>query len=109
MTRALRIEFEGALYHVLSRGNERKRIFFDDEGRQSFLKVLEEYSKRFDIEVLCLCSYGQPLPFIGKNKQKAYREKVQNYSKRVSIMKTRLLEDAKTKKIISKTKSRIKM
>ena len=51
MTRALRIEFEGALYHVLSRGNERKRIFFDDEGRQSFLKVLEEYAKRFDIEV----------------------------------------------------------
>jgi len=28
MTRPLRIEFEGAFYHVTSRGNERKKIFF---------------------------------------------------------------------------------
>jgi len=28
MARSLRIEFEGALYHVTARGNERKRIFF---------------------------------------------------------------------------------
>ena len=50
MTRALRIEYEGAIYHVLSRGNERKRIFSDDKDRQYFLNLLEEYSKRFDIE-----------------------------------------------------------
>ena len=30
MGRAWRIEYEGGLYHVLSRGNERKDIFRDD-------------------------------------------------------------------------------
>ncbi len=33
MARPLRIEFCGALYHVMSRGNERRRIVKDDEDR----------------------------------------------------------------------------
>ena len=33
MARSLRIEFEGALYHVTSRGNERRRIVRDDADR----------------------------------------------------------------------------
>jgi putative transposase len=28
MARPLRIEYEGAFYHVTARGNERKRVFF---------------------------------------------------------------------------------
>ena len=35
MARAWRIEYAGALYHVLSRGNEGRAIFVDD--RQAFL------------------------------------------------------------------------
>ena len=36
MARPLRIEYAGALYHVTSRGNERRRIFLDehDYGRR---------------------------------------------------------------------------
>jgi len=30
MARPVRIEFEGAFYHIASRGNLRDRIFFDD-------------------------------------------------------------------------------
>ena len=37
MGRAWRIEGEGGLYHVLSRGNERNDIFRDDHDRQTFL------------------------------------------------------------------------
>jgi REP element-mobilizing transposase RayT len=33
MARPLRIEFEGAWYHVMSRGNERRRIVRDDDDR----------------------------------------------------------------------------
>jgi hypothetical protein len=40
MARAWRIEYEGALYHVLSRGNQRQAIFADDEDRQVFLTTL---------------------------------------------------------------------
>ena len=30
MARPLRIEFKGALHHILSRGNEQRSIFFGD-------------------------------------------------------------------------------
>ena len=40
MARPLRIAYEGAVYHVTSRGNERKRIFRDDEDRKVFLEVV---------------------------------------------------------------------
>ena len=37
MARPWRIEYEGAFYHVMSRGNERRPIFLDDEDRSTFL------------------------------------------------------------------------
>jgi len=42
MARSIRIEFPGAFYHVLARGNRRDAIFLDDEDRRYFLKVLSE-------------------------------------------------------------------
>jgi hypothetical protein len=40
MARALRIEFKGALYHILSRGNERRDIFFgDDDYKESDVEL----------------------------------------------------------------------
>lgn len=36
MARAWRIEYEGALYHVLSRVDERQAVFLDDEDRGRF-------------------------------------------------------------------------
>jgi len=47
MARPLRIEFEGALYHITSRGNAREKIFLDDEDRSDFLATLGETVKRF--------------------------------------------------------------
>ena len=39
MARPLRIEFEGALYHITSRGNERKDIF---QGRYKAIVIDKE-------------------------------------------------------------------
>jgi len=47
MARPLRIEFDGALYHVTSRGNERKAIFKDDSDREMFLGTVAEVTERF--------------------------------------------------------------
>ncbi len=41
MARPLRIEFPGALYHVISRGNERRHIVRDDADRQRRLEWLQ--------------------------------------------------------------------
>ena len=50
MARAWRIEFEGALYHVLSRGNQRQAIFIEDDDRRLFLNSLSEMADRFEVE-----------------------------------------------------------
>ena len=42
MPRPKRIHYEGAIYHVTSRGNERKKIVQDDADREMFLRVLAE-------------------------------------------------------------------
>ena len=39
MTRPLRLEFAGALYHVTARGDRREPIYEDDEDRSSFLDI----------------------------------------------------------------------
>ena len=40
MSRPLRLEFSGALYHVNSRGNEKKQIFVDDVDFKIFLSLM---------------------------------------------------------------------
>lgn len=51
MARALRIEFEGAIYHLLARGNARQRIFGSDQDRIRFLGLLAQSAERFDVAV----------------------------------------------------------
>jgi hypothetical protein len=50
MARAWSIEFEGALYHVVSRGNDRLDIFFNDDDRRLFLDTMGEMAQRFEME-----------------------------------------------------------
>ena len=42
MARKARVEFEGAVYHVLDRGDRREAIFRDDADRALFLATLGE-------------------------------------------------------------------
>jgi REP element-mobilizing transposase RayT len=49
MGRPIRIEYPAALYHITSRGNERKNIFLKDEDRVKFLQILEDYHDRYGI------------------------------------------------------------
>jgi len=51
LARPWRIQHGGAYYHVLSRGNEGRDIFFDDVDRKLFLKTLGEASDRFNVDV----------------------------------------------------------
>jgi REP element-mobilizing transposase RayT len=51
MARQWRIEYEGAFYHVLSRGIEQRDIFYDDADRHNFLDILGRMSERFDIDM----------------------------------------------------------
>jgi REP element-mobilizing transposase RayT len=56
MSRPLRLEFAGALYHVTARGNAREDIFRDDEDRTAFLELLgrEITQQRWRLYAYCL-------------------------------------------------------
>jgi putative transposase len=47
MARSLRVEAPGTIYHITSRGNERRDIFHDDVDRRAFLLLLGVAIKRF--------------------------------------------------------------
>jgi REP-associated tyrosine transposase len=50
MSRPIRIEFGGALYHVTSRGDRGEAIYEDDTDREQFLSELGEVVQRFNSE-----------------------------------------------------------
>jgi REP element-mobilizing transposase RayT len=51
MARPWRIEFKGALYHILSRGNQGQDIFLGDADRHLFLNTIGEMADRYDIGI----------------------------------------------------------
>jgi putative transposase len=51
MARKPRVEFEGAFYHVIVRGNQRQKIFRDDRDRLYYLERLEHYRRRYRFTV----------------------------------------------------------
>lgn len=48
MARKPRVQFPGAFYHVLVRGNRREDIFFDDTDREEYLRRLRKARRRFN-------------------------------------------------------------
>ena len=58
MSRPLRIEFAGALYHVTSRGDGQEDIYLDDADRKNYLEVLSDVCDRFNwvVHAYCLMS-----------------------------------------------------
>jgi len=58
MARSWRIEFEGALYHVLSRGNAQQDIYYSDKDRHLFLRTVGEMSERFEVDVFAYALMG---------------------------------------------------
>lgn len=55
MARPIRVEFEGAVYHVTARGNERRRIFRSDEDRTLFLETLKQMTEQLGVVLHAYC------------------------------------------------------
>jgi REP element-mobilizing transposase RayT len=51
MPRKPRIEFEGAFYHVITRGNQRQKIFKSPEDYQKYLQLLTIYKNRYHCSI----------------------------------------------------------
>jgi len=55
MARKLRIEYPGAIYHVMNRGDHREAIFQDDLDRQRFLETLAQTCAKTDWQIHAWC------------------------------------------------------
>src|SRR3989454_2896165 len=55
MAPKLRLEYPGAIYHLMTRGDRREAIFRDDYDRQRFLETLAEACAKTDWQVHAYC------------------------------------------------------
>ena len=55
MARPLRIEFPGAFYHVMNRGNEGKNIFKSKRDREKFLEYVGKAVERYELKIHTYC------------------------------------------------------
>jgi REP element-mobilizing transposase RayT len=53
MARQLRIEYQGAFYHVISRGERSENIFNGDSDRLKFLEKIGEAVVKFNLKIHC--------------------------------------------------------
>jgi putative transposase len=55
MARALRIQEEGAVYHVMSRGNLKQDIFANENDMAYFIKILRKGAEKYKIHIFAYC------------------------------------------------------
>src|SRR5438876_7186334 len=55
MPRTLRVQYPGAIYHVMNRGDRREDIFVNDVDRQDFIKTLAEACLKTGWQVHAYC------------------------------------------------------
>ena len=58
MPRQLRLEYPGAIYHVMNRGDCREDIFKDDQDRERFLSTLAQACRKTEWQVHAWCLMG---------------------------------------------------
>lgn len=58
MPRPLRLEYEGAWYHVMNRGANHQLIYLNDEQKIIFLSLLECMAKKILYRSTCILSNG---------------------------------------------------
>lgn len=58
MARRHRIEYEGAFYHVVTRGNQKQKVFRDTHDFQKYLTLLGSYKQRYHFRLYAYVLMG---------------------------------------------------
>ena len=64
MARQLRVQYPGAIYHVMNRGDRRELIFKDETDRNRFLETLGEACAKTGWEVHAYCLMANPFHLV---------------------------------------------
>ena len=55
MPRIARVCAVGYPHHITQRGNNKEKVFFDDEDRRLYLDILQRYKNKYGIKILAYC------------------------------------------------------
>ena len=55
MARRPRVFAPGLLYHVIARGNQRRKTFLSDDDYRAYLERLENYRAKFRVRIYAYC------------------------------------------------------
>ena len=55
MARIARIVVPGFPHHIIQRGNRRQKVFFNEGDYKEYLRLLNNYSLRFKVDILAYC------------------------------------------------------
>lgn len=66
MARRPREDVEGCLFHVISRGNNRQKIFLDKEDYRHYLSKVRFYQNKFSITIYACCLMPNHVHFLVK-------------------------------------------
>ena len=69
MTRPLRVEYSGAIYHIINRGNAGENLFKGIKDRKRFLKYLEKAVDRFSLVIHTYCLMTNHYHFLAETPQ----------------------------------------
>lgn len=93
MARPLRIEFEGAVYHVTARGNEKRKVFFSRRDYEKFKEYLADGIEKFGFilhgYVLMTNHFHLIIETPGKNLSKIMHHINSSYTTHINIKRRR--------------------
>lgn len=68
MPRIARAVAEGFPHHVVQRGNNREKVFFDKEDRDKYLSLLKKYSDKWNSPILAYCLMSNHVHLLSRPK-----------------------------------------
>ena len=55
MARKPRVHYEGALYHVITRGNNKEKILGEESEKEEYLRIIKKYKNRYGFKLYSYC------------------------------------------------------
>ncbi|MBU0547378.1 MAG: transposase [Candidatus Omnitrophica bacterium] len=64
-----RLLIENGCYHIITRGNQKQRVFLEDQDYEAYLKRLRKCKKKFDLLIYGFCLMPNHIHIIGEAKK----------------------------------------
>jgi REP element-mobilizing transposase RayT len=85
MARKPRIEYEGAFYHIITRGNQRQKIFKDPVDYQQYLQFLTIYKNRYSFFLYAYVLMGNHVHLLIETRETPLSKILQGLNQRYTL------------------------